>query len=84
MSLVREALELAASSPDVELHLHPEDHAALGAQIEKLAAEIARVGQPRVVADPNIERGGCRIDTRFGTIDQQPAAQLARIEQELL
>ena len=35
------------------------------------------------MADPEIARGGCRVETRFGTIDQQFEAQLARIEEEL-
>jgi flagellar biosynthesis/type III secretory pathway protein FliH len=36
-----------------------------------------------VVADPQVSLGGCRVETRFGVIDQQFEAQLARIEQEL-
>ncbi len=31
LSLVREALELAAGSPSIRLHMNPEDHALLGA-----------------------------------------------------
>jgi flagellar biosynthesis/type III secretory pathway protein FliH len=57
--------------------------AALAGEVERLAGELSRLGKPRIVADPKIEIGGCRVDTRFGTIDQQFAAQLARIEQEL-
>lgn len=83
LTLVREALELAAGSADVQLRLHPRDLSALGPHIKQLAAELARLGKPEIVADSNIEPGGCRIDTRHGSIDQQFAAQLARIEQEL-
>jgi len=35
------------------------------------------------VADPDITPGGCRVDTQFGSIDQQLETQLARIEEEL-
>jgi flagellar biosynthesis/type III secretory pathway protein FliH len=83
LALVREALELAAGSGDIELRMHPDDVAALGTQVERLAGELARLGKPEIVADPKIEKGGCRIETRFGAIDQQFTAQLARIEQEL-
>ena len=36
-----------------------------------------------IVADPAITLGGCRVETRFGIIDQQFEAQLKRIEEEL-
>jgi flagellar assembly protein FliH len=83
LALVREALELAAGSADVQLRLHPHDLSALGPQVARLAAELARLGKPEIVADAGIEPGSCRIDTRHGSIDQQFAAQLARIEEEL-
>ena len=33
MALIREALELAAGSAQIRLHLNPEDHKALGGQV---------------------------------------------------
>jgi flagellar assembly protein FliH len=83
MVLVREALELAAGSSHVRLHLNPADRDALQPQIDALLQELSGLGRPEVVADPQISRGGCRVETRFGTIDQQLEAQLARIEEEL-
>jgi flagellar assembly protein FliH len=83
LALVKEALELAAGSGEIQLRLHPADFAALGAQIEQLTTELSRLGKARIVADPQITAGGCRIDLRYGVIDQQFEAQLARIEQEL-
>jgi len=81
--LVRESLELAAGSGDVQLRLHPDDYETLGRHCEQLATELARLGKVDIVADPSISKGGCRVDTKFGTIDQQFEVQLARIEQEL-
>lgn len=83
LTLVREALELAAGSAEIELQMNPEDHAALRDQVERVAAELASLGKVRCVATPQVTRGGCRVQTRFGTIDQQFEAQIARIEQEL-
>ncbi len=83
LGLVREALEMAAGSSDIQVRLHPDDHRALAGQVRSFAGELARLGTAEVVADPTISRGGCRVDTRFGTIDQQFEAQLSRIEQEL-
>jgi flagellar assembly protein FliH len=83
LTLVKEALELAAGSGEIQLRLHPADFKALGAQVEQLIAELSRLGTARIVADPQITAGGCRVDTRYGVIDQQFESQLARIEQEL-
>ena len=83
MVLVREALELAAGSSHVRLHLSPADCDALQPRLDALLQELAGLGRPEVVADPQIEPGGCRVETRFGTIDQQLETQLARIEEEL-
>jgi flagellar assembly protein FliH len=83
LALVREALELATGSPQMTVRLHPHDHAALAPHVAALTAEIARQAAVEIVADSTITVGGCRIDTQFGSIDQQIETQLARIEQEL-
>ncbi len=83
LTLVREALELAAGSGDIQVCMHPDDFKTLGKQAQRLAGELARLGNAHVVADPRISKGGCRIETRFGSVDQQFEAQLARIEEEL-
>jgi flagellar assembly protein FliH len=83
LDLVREALELASGSAEVQLRMHPDDLAAFGKRVRQLADELGRLGDAKIVADAEITRGGCRVDTRFGSIDQQFEAQLARIELEL-
>jgi flagellar assembly protein FliH len=83
LALVREALELAAGNPQVRIHLNPADHQALGTQVRTLVAEISGLGEVQIVADPAVTPGGCRVETRFGIIDQQFEAQLARVEEEL-
>jgi flagellar assembly protein FliH len=83
MTLIREALQLAAGSPEVRLHLNPADHQALSEQAKIVMQEIAKLGDAKIISDANVTPGGCRVETRFGTIDQQFEAQLARIEEEL-
>ena len=80
---IREALELAASSPTLTLRLNPADYETLGPLRETLAAEFRQLSPTSIVADSQIAPGGCRVDTQFGHIDQQLASQLARIEEEL-
>jgi flagellar assembly protein FliH len=84
LDLVRESLELAAGSSHIHIHLNPEDHKSLGAQVRTLVDEMAALGSAEVTADTQITPGGCRVETRFGSIDQQLESQLRRIEEELL
>ena len=83
LTLVREALELAAGSSELRIQMNPGDHQALRPQVEALIAELSPLGTAELTADPRIGAGGCRVETRFGVIDQQFEAQLARIEEEL-
>lgn len=84
VALVAEALKLVSGKPEIRILLNPEDHRQLGDHIRSLAAEMAGVSAAAVVADASMARGGCRIDTRHGTIDQSIESQLQRIELELM
>jgi flagellar assembly protein FliH len=83
LGLIRESLELAAGSGEITLHLNPADRKALTPQLERLEAELVKLAPVQIVADPQVTRGGVRVETKFGTIDQQIEAQVARIEEEL-
>ncbi len=83
MKLLREALELAAGTSHVRIHLDAADRQTLGPQIETLIQEMSGLGSVEIVADAKVRPGGCRVETRFGVIDQQVEVQLARIEEEL-
>jgi flagellar assembly protein FliH len=81
---IREALQMAAGNAEVVLRLNPDDHAGLSGQIEAITRELTGLGSVRIVADNTISAGGCRVDTEFGSIDQQLEQQLARVAEELL
>jgi flagellar assembly protein FliH len=82
--LVREAMELAAGNSLMRVVLNPADFQALGARVHDLAQAFARNSQVEVTQDEQVTAGGCRVDTRWGTIDQTIEAQLSRITEELL
>jgi flagellar assembly protein FliH len=83
LDLVAEALRLATGAADITLHVSPADYEKLGSQIERLGATLSRLAPSQVVADPAVSVGGCRVETRFGEIDEQIESQLRRIEEEL-
>ncbi|HEY2189563.1 MAG TPA: flagellar assembly protein FliH [Caldimonas sp.] len=56
---------LLLSARHIVLRVHPDDHALIaGHSAEAIAARGARV-----VADPQIARGGCRVDSDIGLVD---------------
>ncbi len=83
LALVREALELAAGSSQVRIHLNVEDHKTIAGHVELLVKELSSLTAAEIIADKKVSAGGCRIETNFGVIDQQFEAQIARIEEEL-
>jgi flagellar assembly protein FliH len=83
VALVREALELAAGSSHIHLELSPADHQVLAGEVQTLVKELVPLASCEIVARAEITPGGCRVETRFGVIDQQIESQLARIEEEL-
>src|SRR6185503_13422431 len=81
LDLIAEALKLAAGAEEITLYLNPTDYENLGSQINRLAESLCRLAPGAVVADGNITAGGCRVETKYGEIDQQIEAQLRRIEE---
>ena len=80
---IGEALRLAAGAAEITLHISPTDHANLGPQVERLGATLCRLLPSRIVANPDVSLGGCRVQTDFGEIDQQIESQLRRVEEDL-
>jgi flagellar assembly protein FliH len=83
LGLIKEALELASGSQKITLHMNPEDRAALGDSVQQLAVRMLKLGPVQVLSDASVSRGGCRVSSEFGSIDQQIESQLQRIEAEL-
>ena len=83
LDLIADSLRLATGAADITLHVSPSDYENLGTQINRLAETLTQLAPSSVVADPAIAPGGCRIETKFGEIDQQIESQLRRIEEEL-
>lgn len=83
LDAITEALQLAAGSAEITLHLNPSDYEHLGSQVTRLAETLCQLSPADIVADEAITAGGCRVETKFGRIDLQIESQLRRIEEEL-
>ena len=84
LALVREALELAAGSPNVRVSSEPEGLQAAGLAGPRDDRRHVGPGRRRSDLRRGDRPGRLRVETRFGTIDQQIESQLKRIEEELI
>ena len=80
---IREALDLASNSgqpgAQAQLMLCPDDAALVREHLH----DLLQAGQWRIVEDPTIAAGGCRIITGNGAIDATVATRWQRVSQAL-
>jgi flagellar assembly protein FliH len=80
VAMARVALERLGETAQVKIRLHPDDYEAAG------AARVAQLSGSNVMilADANLHRGGCRIESDMGVMDAGVDAQLQEIARALL
>lgn len=81
-AVVREALREVQGISEYTIRLHPEDLVLLQ---ELQSATLPAPGQTafKVAADPAMERGGCLLDTPFGTVDATRTSKFNHLERLL-
>lgn len=80
----REALQLTAGASHVVVRLHPTELENLREQTEQVIAAFRPLATAELIADPEIPPGGCRLDTKLGSVDQHYETQLQRLAEEML
>jgi type III secretion protein L len=78
------AIEGVRNAKQLVLRVNPEMGQLLRAKKKALMDLVARSVDVAVKDDPQVERGGCIIQTEFGTIDGQLETQLKMLAQVLL
>jgi flagellar assembly protein FliH len=81
--VLAESIGLIGRCPAVTISLNPTDLETLTSNAHEWEELTRPLGTIKVVSEPTVTPGGCRLETDFGTIDATIEAQLARIEQEL-
>lgn len=74
------ALERLGESTPATIKLHPDDYATITAQ----RGERWEGGQVAIVPDASIVRGGCVVESAFGTVDGSLEAQFDEMTRALL
>ena len=80
---VREAVAQAEDATEFHVYLHAEDLALLRQHQSPLLGPTPEVGQMHFQSSPEVTRGGCLVQTRFGTIDARRETKLQQIEKAL-
>ena len=76
IGVVREAIQaLPVASRNIEVHLHPDDATLIRESLAPSEGETAW----RVVEDPLMSRGGCRVTTDAAQIDASAEARLQAV-----
>lgn len=82
--IVREALQLVAGAPVVNVRMHPQTIADLGVCSQTIIERLGTLAEVTLIPDAQMSPGGCLIETEHGVVDAQLETQLSRITTELL
>jgi flagellar assembly protein FliH len=80
----RAVVQMAEHERDLEVHVNPAECAALQQAAPQLLASTKRLTHVKIVPDGEVERGGCVLHSRVGTIDASVETQLDRVAEALL
>ena len=81
---VRAALEELGYTAGPQVRVHPDDEPAVRELLASDETLVATFGQPKVIADSNVERGGCVAECDRGIVDARIPIQFAELQKSLL
>lgn len=81
---VRAALEELSYAAGVQVRVHPDDELLVRELFMTDQTIIGNLGEPRVMADPGVERGGCVVECDRGIIDANIPTQFVELQKSLL
>ncbi|RCS41378.1 hypothetical protein DTL42_22730 [Bremerella cremea] len=82
-TLVRESLQLASGCGEIHIRMNPQDLSSMQSGESMMCDELKKLAPAQIIADKQISRGGCVVETKFGSIDNRIESQLSRIAEEL-
>ena len=80
---VREALRQTEDTAEISIQLNAEDLALLRQQQSPLLEGLPEIGPLRFSSSPEVTRGGCFVQTRFGILDARRETKFEQIRQSL-
>ena len=78
---VREAIGQLQHGAEVTLFLNPDDLALLRKHQSPILQGLPESGSVKFIASPDVSRGGCLAQTRFGTLDTRRETKLQQLRE---
>ena len=82
-AVVREALQQVEDTAEIIIQLHPDDLALLRQHNAPVLAGLPETGPLRFTGSPEVTRGGCIVQTRFGLVDARRETKIKQLRQTL-
>jgi flagellar assembly protein FliH len=80
---VREALRQAEDTAEISVQMNAEDLALLRSHQSPLLAGLPETGPLKFSSSPEVTRGGCLVQTRFGVVDARRETKFEQLRQAL-
>lgn len=84
MANIVQALRKVKGRGDVNIHVNLADIGLTTEHIKEFTASVESVKSITVIEDSSVDKGGCIIETDFGSIDARISSQLNELEQKIL
>jgi len=80
---IYKAFEILSDRVEVKLNINPEDMDFVNENRPEFFANVKGIESITIEGDPEVERGGCFIETRYGDVDARIQTQLERVESSI-
>jgi len=81
---IKDAIHLAVKSDEFQIQINPEDLEVVNSQKNEIISSISGLDNIVIKSDPNIERGGCKLESICCTVDASMASQIKVIHDSIM
>lgn len=82
--LVKELVQRIHTKENLLVHIHPKDQNSIEYLKSGLGESMEALKNLDVIVDPNMEQGGCRLETKWNSIDATIETQLSSLSEALV
>jgi flagellar assembly protein FliH len=82
-AVVREAVTQTKETSEIMVQLHPDDLALLRKNQSPILQGMSEAGPLKFSGSSEISRGGCLVQTRFGTLDARRETKLEQLRESI-
>lgn len=84
IATIKDAIHLSVKSDEFQIQINPEDLEVVNSQKKEIINSISGLDNIVLKSDPNIERGGCKLESSCCTVDATMASQIKVIHDSIM